>query len=231
MEEWSQKQKRPRPYYNRANNYGAHKSERGTSGGGVVGATGLTGTGNVRVWLTLPHPKNDSLSYKFLTDQGFATSLEAEHAAALLALHYLNPGLPHERLLPEPYRTMWLQLVGREDSAPGGAGGGEEEGGVGKKGKKMAAWRVAEEEAKALKAAEALKREQEELEVCVLSCLSMHLFVCLCVFVSMCLCVRLSACLLVCLSVYMTICVSIGLHVSSPILCVLCNAVACWFAI
>lgn len=184
VEEWCQKQKRPRPYYNRANSNGTQKSEGST--------------GNVRCWLTLPDPKKpDKLSLKFLTEQGFATSLEAEHAAALLALHHINPGLPHERVLPEPYRTMWLQLVGKSDSAGGGE---EEEGKGGKKGKKMAAWRVAEEEKKA--AAEALRLEQEKLEVWLFA-FSLSLYLLLILFyTTIMLCILIYICVLLALMRY-----------------------------
>lgn len=116
----------------------------------------------MRCWLTLPDPKKpDKLSLRFLTEQNFSSLAEAEQASALLALHHLGPGLPRERVLPEPYRSMWLQLV------EGEGGGTETEvkmAADGKKGKKMAAWRVVEEEARA--EAEAKRREEaDQLEV------------------------------------------------------------------
>jgi hypothetical protein len=173
VEEYCQKHKRPRPCYS------PHKSEKASSGSGS-GSGGKqlsSGTGSVRSCLTLPDPKQpDKLSLKFLTDQGFATAQEAEHASALLALLHLSPGLPLERVLPEPFRSMWLQLVGRPDASDPSSSSSSEGGGAGgKKGKKVAAWRVAEEEAARAKAEEALRRERELLQVCVCVC------VCLCV--------------------------------------------------
>ena len=149
IEEWCQRQKRPRPVYSRASKKDQKHSDHSAEG-----------TGDVRCWLTLPDPKKtDKLVLKFLTEQGFSSNLEAEHASALLALHHINPDIPHERVLPEPHRSMWLQLVGRQDND---TGADKSVGDVGsKKPKKVAAWRVAEEEAKAK--AEALKNEQEEV--------------------------------------------------------------------
>lgn len=60
VEEWCQKQKRPRPCYNQA--AAAEKSGGGQKSGGGTGAT--------RCWLTLPDPKKPEKSLKFLTEQG-----------------------------------------------------------------------------------------------------------------------------------------------------------------
>jgi len=150
VEEWCQKQKRPRPQYRLAGpqKEGSGKTKQmGSSRGG----------GGVRSWLTLPDPKDPTKSLKFLTDQRFAEQLEAEHASALLALLHLGPELPRERVLPEPFRSMWLQLTGRQGQSKEGQA--EQEGPRKKGGKKVAAWRVAEEEAKALKEAEALQEQ------------------------------------------------------------------------
>ncbi len=60
VEEWCQKQKRPRPCYNQAP--APEKSGGGQKSGGGTGAT--------RCWLTLPDPKKPEKSLKFLTEQG-----------------------------------------------------------------------------------------------------------------------------------------------------------------
>ena len=132
IHEWTQRMKRPKPFWSRANGKPAQPG----------------GSGNLRAWLTLPDPKKPEKSLKFLTEQGFSTMLEAQHAVSLLALKHLGDTIPHERKLPEPYRTMWLQLVGREDK------GQAEEANVGKKGKKKPAWKIKKEEELAKKEAE-----------------------------------------------------------------------------
>jgi hypothetical protein len=115
----------------------------------------------VRCWLTLADPKHAAHSLRFLPQQRFSRTVEAEHAAALLALWHLGPELPRERVLPEPYRTMWLQLVGSGDSGRVSDGGSGGSGRVGKgKGKKVASWRLAEEKAKAEAEEARLKEEQ-----------------------------------------------------------------------
>ena len=52
----------------------------------------------------------------------YSSREDAEHHAALLALHHLNAKLPHERKLPDPYREAWMkmakmQLHGLEEGA------------------------------------------------------------------------------------------------------------------
>lgn len=42
---------------------------------------------------------------------GVANEEQAKQEAALLALLHLTPSLPHERTLPEPYKTTWLHAV------------------------------------------------------------------------------------------------------------------------
>jgi hypothetical protein len=54
----------------------------------------------------------------FMPSRGFEDEIEAKHTLALLALKELNPSLPLERKLPDPYREFWLALIG------GGSGGG-----------------------------------------------------------------------------------------------------------
>ena len=49
----------------------------------------------------------------FIADHavGCAADEDARHTVALLALHALEPDRPHERKLPEPFRTLWLSLA------------------------------------------------------------------------------------------------------------------------
>jgi hypothetical protein len=158
VQEWCQKQKRPRPNYNQ---------HRGGGGGGSTSSD--SGTGSVRCWLTLPDPKQpDTRSLRFLTQQGFSSIQEAEQASALLALHHIGPGLPRERVLPEPYATMWLQLAGWSDSSATSSSVSSSDGKKEKKEKKEkqpAAWRVAKAEEEARAEAVRLQQEQEK-EVC-----------------------------------------------------------------
>ena len=139
VHEYCQRQKRPKPRYYQDN-----------------GKPAPGGSGGNRARLVLPDPKNPEKSLKFLTEQGFKTVVEAEHAVAMLALKHLGAGIPHERKLPEPYRAMWLLLVGRTDSAA------LEAEPTSKKGKKKAAWKIKEEEEQARKEAleQALKEEE-----------------------------------------------------------------------
>ena len=92
LHEWTQKQKRPRPQYQtRPAKPASHH----------------------RVSAYLLDKKNKERSLRFTPDQSFPTVLQAQHAAALMSLKGIDASIPHERKLPEPFRTMWLELVGR----------------------------------------------------------------------------------------------------------------------
>ena len=73
--------------------------------------------GTTRSSVYLLDPKHKERSLQFTPDQCFDTEMQAKHAAALLALFRIDPLIPHERKLPEPFRTMWLELVGRSGNA------------------------------------------------------------------------------------------------------------------
>lgn len=77
----------------------------------------------VRYRLTLPDSKRpgSDKDLVFTPSAGFDDDLDAKHTIALLALHHLEPDRPHERRLPEPYRTLWLKLTSSGGSASGGA--------------------------------------------------------------------------------------------------------------
>jgi hypothetical protein len=46
------------------------------------------------------------------------SKLGAEHDAALVTLRLYEPTMPHERKLPEPYKTRWLELLDGPDPVP-----------------------------------------------------------------------------------------------------------------
>lgn len=54
---------------------------------------------------------------KFVTDQSFDTVVEAQNYVSLVALYQIDASRPHERKLPEPYRSVWLSLCGRSPPA------------------------------------------------------------------------------------------------------------------
>ncbi len=92
LHEWAQKQKRPRPQYQTRPAKPASQH---------------------RVSVYLLDKKNKERSLRATPDQSFHTVLAAQHAAALMMLQSIDASIPHERKLPEPFRTMWLELVGR----------------------------------------------------------------------------------------------------------------------
>jgi hypothetical protein len=47
-----------------------------------------------------------------------ASKLAAEHEAALVTLRLYEPTMPHERKLPEPYKTRWLELLDGPEPVP-----------------------------------------------------------------------------------------------------------------
>nr|CCA19937.1 ATPdependent RNA helicase putative [Albugo laibachii Nc14] len=59
--------------------------------------------------------KNPALNLSFCSEQEYNTQDEAKHASALLGLFYLQPGLPLERKLPDPFRALWLSLTDQKD--------------------------------------------------------------------------------------------------------------------
>jgi ATP-dependent RNA helicase DHX57 len=62
----------------------------------------------------LPDGKNSDKDLIILPTTAFENDIEAEHGVALLALAKVDSTRQHELKLPEPYRTVWLKLVGRE---------------------------------------------------------------------------------------------------------------------
>lgn len=77
--------------------------------------------GNVKYQLTIPSAGNKE-SLRFLPATAVPNAEQAREEAALLALLHFTPTLPHERKLPEPYRTTWLQALQaqKEEGKPNG---------------------------------------------------------------------------------------------------------------
>ena len=68
--------------------------------------------GKLKFTVRLADDKVKERDLYFTPDQSFDDEMSAQHACALLALFHFEPTRPHERKLPEPYRTMWLSLSG-----------------------------------------------------------------------------------------------------------------------
>ena len=62
--------------------------------------------------IIVPDAKGDAKKDLFFVPQvGVANEEQARQEAALLALLHLTPTLPHERTLPEPYKSTWLHAI------------------------------------------------------------------------------------------------------------------------
>eukprot|EP01083_Nonionella_stella_P191282 708121_1 len=97
LREYCQKQKRPRPqFFTKLKKDPESKDEN----------SDRMFTCN----LFMPDPKNDKNSLRFYTKECFATRVESEHMASLLALKHLEPDRPLERVLPEPFKSAWRSL-------------------------------------------------------------------------------------------------------------------------
>ena len=59
----------------------------------------------------VPDPKDPQKDLFFVPATAVANQEQAKEEGALLALLQLTPSLPHERKLPEPYKTTWLNSV------------------------------------------------------------------------------------------------------------------------
>ncbi|RYH29845.1 DEAD/DEAH box helicase [archaeon] len=96
LHEYCQRNKRPSPKYNRAPKTAADR--------GLDEET-------FRVRVILEDAKNAKNNLSFCPVQAFSSELIAKDYAALLALFHLQRTIPLERTLPQPYSTVWLQLV------------------------------------------------------------------------------------------------------------------------
>lgn len=62
----------------------------------------------------VPDQKDDDKDLFFVPAHGVPNEEQSKEEAALLALLSLTPSLPHERKLPEPYKTTWLNAVAQK---------------------------------------------------------------------------------------------------------------------
>ncbi|PFH33414.1 DEAD/DEAH box helicase domain-containing protein [Besnoitia besnoiti] len=67
--------------------------------------------GRFKTECIMPHAKDATKTMKFLTEQDWEFKTHSEHFSALLALHFLEPTRPYEKLFPSPFREAWLALA------------------------------------------------------------------------------------------------------------------------
>eukprot|EP00522_Entomoneis_paludosa_P010319 CAMPEP_0172441418 /NCGR_PEP_ID=MMETSP1065-20121228/1967_1 /TAXON_ID=265537 /ORGANISM="Amphiprora paludosa, Strain CCMP125" /LENGTH=1439 /DNA_ID=CAMNT_0013190781 /DNA_START=22 /DNA_END=4341 /DNA_ORIENTATION=- len=67
--------------------------------------------GKYKYRVILPDPKDSKKDLFFVPPSAVANEEQAKEEAALLALVHITPKIPHERTLPEPYRTTWLTAI------------------------------------------------------------------------------------------------------------------------
>ncbi len=89
LQQYCQKQKRPRPRYSRAR---------------------CDKPGMFRSRVVLPDPKSKEKDVVLCPDEPRGSLKVADEYAALLALHRYTPKRPHQRMLPEPYASAWLSM-------------------------------------------------------------------------------------------------------------------------
>ncbi|KAI9912518.1 hypothetical protein PsorP6_006518 [Peronosclerospora sorghi] len=90
LHEYCQRQKRPRPVYAAVESHGAT---------------------SFRMRCVVRDAKDRRKDLSFCPEQAARSPDDAKHCAALLALYYVEPTRPLERVLPEPYRTLWRTLA------------------------------------------------------------------------------------------------------------------------
>ena len=89
LEEWCKKEKRPRPICKSVGKQRSLFSFR----------------------VILPDPKKKERDMMFTPKEGCENEEQAKEEACILALLNTSPKIPHERVLPEPYRTTWLNAI------------------------------------------------------------------------------------------------------------------------
>lgn len=105
VQEYCQKQKRPKPLF---------QNDRAPPGR-VWSYCSESVIYSIRV--VLPDPKNKEKDLVFSSTDSFPDAVLARNCTCLLALHHLQPTLPLNQKLPEPYASMWLKLTGNEAKA------------------------------------------------------------------------------------------------------------------
>ena len=89
----------------------------------------LENTKSYKYRVILPDPKDAKKDLFFVPPAPVANEEQAKEEAALLALLHITPSLPHERTLPEPYRTTWLTAIQqhKEQQQQAKTGGGKKQ--------------------------------------------------------------------------------------------------------
>ncbi|KAL3943869.1 MAG: hypothetical protein SGBAC_002073 [Bacillariaceae sp.] len=72
---------------------------------------------NFKVRVIVPDGKDRDKDMFFVPARPTGNEEQAKEEASLLALLQLTPKLPHERKLPEPYKTTWLAAVQAQEDA------------------------------------------------------------------------------------------------------------------
>ena len=85
----------------------------------------------------LPDPKDSAKDIWIDSPLAGSTPQDAQHRAALYALYQLGPTVPHDRVLPDPYKEVWSGWRATPPPPPrrdrdGGGGGGRGGGGGGR---------------------------------------------------------------------------------------------------
>ena len=70
-----------------------------------------TKDGSFKYRVVIPDAKDPEKDLMFVPAHAVQNEEQANEEAALLALLHLTPNLPHERKLPDPYKTTWLNAV------------------------------------------------------------------------------------------------------------------------
>jgi hypothetical protein len=89
-----------------------------------TGGQGPGGVCKAAVWLNNPKDATGKSDRRFQPPDGAATAQDAQHRAALHALFGVEPSVQHQLKLPEPYRTIWLELQRAPPAVGSRAGGG-----------------------------------------------------------------------------------------------------------
>jgi len=71
---------------------------------------GAGGLCKAAVWLNNPKDATGKSDKRFQAPELAGTTQDAQHRAALYALFGVEPAVQHQLKLPEPYRTIWLDL-------------------------------------------------------------------------------------------------------------------------
>ena len=101
LQEYCQREKRPKPLYQLCDGSGSSKSN----------------SPRFRFRVCLADSKNSRNDLSFAPNQSSDSEKMAKDYAALLALSHFQPTIPLERKLPEPYCTTWKDLVATSSSS------------------------------------------------------------------------------------------------------------------